>query len=44
MASGRLDVSGSISGRLPLEEINEGVRRLRDKEDALVRLVVVPGG
>jgi D-arabinose 1-dehydrogenase-like Zn-dependent alcohol dehydrogenase len=44
MATGRLDVSGSISGRLPLDEINEGVRRLRDKEGAPVRLLVVPGG
>jgi D-arabinose 1-dehydrogenase-like Zn-dependent alcohol dehydrogenase len=43
MASGRLDVSGSISGRLSLDEINEGVRRLRDKEGAPVRLLVIPG-
>lgn len=43
MASGRLDVSGSISGLMPLEQVNEGVRRLRDKEEALVRLLVTPG-
>src|SRR5205085_10149218 len=33
MASGRLDVSGSISGRYPIERVNEGVERLASKED-----------
>jgi len=42
MASGRLDVSGSISGRLPLDRIQEGVDRLASKEGAPVRLLVTP--
>ena len=42
MASGRLDVSASISGRLPLDRVNEGIDRLTSKEDAPVRIVVLP--
>jgi threonine dehydrogenase-like Zn-dependent dehydrogenase len=42
MASGRLDVSGSISGRLPLDRVQEGVDRLASKEGAPVRLLVTP--
>ena len=42
IASGRLDLSGSISGRLPLERVNDGVERLTSKAGAPVRLVVLP--
>jgi threonine dehydrogenase-like Zn-dependent dehydrogenase len=42
MATGRLDVSGSISDRLPLDRIQEGVDRLTSKEGAPVRLLVTP--
>jgi threonine dehydrogenase-like Zn-dependent dehydrogenase len=42
MATGRLDVSGSISDRLPLHRIQEGVDRLASKEGAPVRLLVTP--
>jgi D-arabinose 1-dehydrogenase-like Zn-dependent alcohol dehydrogenase len=42
VASGRLDLSGSISGRLPLSRVNEGIRRLTSKADDTVRLVVLP--
>jgi len=42
MATGRLDVSGSISDRLPLERVQEGIDRLTSKEDAPVRIVVMP--
>ena len=43
IASGRLDLSASVSDRLPLDRVNEGVERLTSKEDAPVRLVVIPG-
>jgi len=42
IASGRLDLSGSISGRMPLERVNDGVERLTSKAGAPVRLVVLP--
>jgi threonine dehydrogenase-like Zn-dependent dehydrogenase len=42
MASGRLDVSGSISGRLPLDRVNEGLARLTLKESSPVRIMVMP--
>jgi len=42
MASGRLDVSGSISDRLPLDRVNEGIDRLRSKDGSPVRLLVTP--
>jgi 2-desacetyl-2-hydroxyethyl bacteriochlorophyllide A dehydrogenase len=42
VANGRLDLSGSISARLPLAEINEGVRRLEKKEGNPVRIMVCP--
>jgi threonine dehydrogenase-like Zn-dependent dehydrogenase len=42
VASGRLDLSGSISGRLPLSRVNDGIRRLTSKADDTVRLVVLP--
>ncbi len=42
VAGGRLDLSGSISARLPLAEINEGVRRLEEKVGDPVRIMVCP--
>jgi len=39
---GRLDVSGSVSDVLPLEEVGRGVERLTSKEGDPVRLVVQP--
>ena len=42
MASGRLDVSGSISDRLPLDRMNEGIERLRSKDGSPVRILVTP--
>jgi 2-desacetyl-2-hydroxyethyl bacteriochlorophyllide A dehydrogenase len=42
VASGRLDVSGSISATLPLEDIADGVRRLAEKDGDPIRLVVHP--
>jgi threonine dehydrogenase-like Zn-dependent dehydrogenase len=42
MASGRLDVSASISDRLPLDRVQEGIDRLTSKEGAPVRIVVNP--
>ncbi|MBI4260736.1 MAG: zinc-binding dehydrogenase [Actinobacteria bacterium] len=42
VAAGRLDLSGSISGHVPLDGINEGVARLTGKADAPVRLLVSP--
>ena len=39
---GRLDVSGSVTEILPLEEVHRGVRRLADKEDDPIRLVLAP--
>lgn len=40
--AGRLDVSGSVSGLVPLEQIEDGVRRLAEKIGDPVRLVVQP--
>jgi len=42
LASGRLDLSGSISDVMPLTEVSEGVRRLAEKEGDPVRLIVTP--
>lgn len=42
VAGGRLDLSGSVSGRLPLEEINDGIERLRTKAATTVRLLMMP--
>ncbi|HSP96359.1 MAG TPA: zinc-binding dehydrogenase [Candidatus Dormibacteraeota bacterium] len=42
VASGRLDLSRSISDVLPLEDVARGVERLSTKEDNPVRLVVKP--
>ncbi len=40
--TGRLDVSGSISGVMPLEEVAAGVEQLTSKRGNPVRLVVQP--
>ncbi|MET9885810.1 zinc-binding dehydrogenase [Streptomyces sp. NPDC006430] len=42
LASGRLDLTRSVSDVLPLEEITRGVERLRTKEGNPVRIVVKP--
>ncbi|HEU0299297.1 MAG TPA: zinc-binding dehydrogenase [Longimicrobium sp.] len=42
VARGRLDVSASISGLLPLDEVALGVERLARKEGNPIRLVVTP--
>jgi D-arabinose 1-dehydrogenase-like Zn-dependent alcohol dehydrogenase len=42
VARGRLDLSTSISGRLPLDRVNEGIERLTSKADSPVRLLVLP--
>jgi threonine dehydrogenase-like Zn-dependent dehydrogenase len=42
VASGRLDVSRSVSDVLPLEEVARGVERLARKEGNPIRLVVRP--
>jgi len=42
VAAGRLDLSGSISARIPLRDINEGVRRLEEKIGDPVRIMVCP--
>ena len=42
VATGRLDVSRSISGLLPLEDVADGVDRLRRKVGDPIRLVVTP--
>jgi D-arabinose 1-dehydrogenase-like Zn-dependent alcohol dehydrogenase len=42
VASGRLDVSGSISDVIPLEDVARGVERLATKEGNPIRLVVAP--
>jgi D-arabinose 1-dehydrogenase-like Zn-dependent alcohol dehydrogenase len=40
--AGRLDLSRSVSGVLPLDDINDGVRRLAEKTDDPIRLIVQP--
>lgn len=42
VASGRLDLSESISVRLPLAEVNRGLEILRDKVDDPVRVIIEP--
>jgi len=44
VTTGRLDVSGSVSDVLPLEDIVDGVRRLATKDGDPIRLVVRPNG
>lgn len=42
VAAGRLDVSGSVSDTLALDDVADGVRRLASKEGDPIRLVVTP--
>jgi threonine dehydrogenase-like Zn-dependent dehydrogenase len=42
LANGRLDLSTSISDVMPLDEVEEGVRRLAEKDGDPVRLIVTP--
>ncbi|MFJ3335311.1 zinc-binding dehydrogenase [Streptomyces sp. NPDC086766] len=42
LAAGRLDLSRSVSGLLPLEDVGLGVERMRTKEGNPVRIVVTP--
>jgi threonine dehydrogenase-like Zn-dependent dehydrogenase len=42
VASGRLDVSRSVSDVLPLEDVGRGVERLATKQGDPVRLLVQP--
>ena len=42
VANGRLDVSGSISDVIPLDDVVRGVERLANKEGDPIRLVVAP--
>ncbi|MEK8169237.1 zinc-binding dehydrogenase [Streptomyces sp. M19] len=42
VARGRLDISGSVSEILPLEEIQEGVRKLHEYEGNPIRIIVRP--
>jgi D-arabinose 1-dehydrogenase-like Zn-dependent alcohol dehydrogenase len=42
VATGRLDVSGSISDVMPLDDVVRGVERLATKEGDPIRLIVAP--
>jgi threonine dehydrogenase-like Zn-dependent dehydrogenase len=42
VASGRLDVSGSISDVMPLDDVPRGVERLATKDGDPIRLIVAP--
>lgn len=42
VATGRLDLSRSISGIVPLEDVAEGIRLLKDREGSPVRILVQP--
>ena len=42
VASGRLDLSRSVSAVLPLERVNDGIARLTDKSESTVRVVLKP--
>ncbi|GAB3733763.1 zinc-binding dehydrogenase [Amycolatopsis oliviviridis] len=42
MERGRLDIDGSISAILPLEQVIEGVRRMREHDDAPIRVLLRP--
>ncbi|MCW2608108.1 MAG: alcohol dehydrogenase [Frankiales bacterium] len=42
VSSGRLDISGSVSGLMPLEEVASGVEQLTTKQGNPIRLVVQP--
>lgn len=43
IAGGRLDLSGSVSARVPLPRIQEGIDMLATKSGSPVRVVVLPG-
>jgi D-arabinose 1-dehydrogenase-like Zn-dependent alcohol dehydrogenase len=42
IATGRLDLSASVSARYPLAEVNEALGRLASKDQGVVRVVVEP--
>lgn len=42
VAHGRLDISASISKRIPLDEINQGLETLHKKQGNPIRIVVMP--
>jgi D-arabinose 1-dehydrogenase-like Zn-dependent alcohol dehydrogenase len=42
IASGRLDLSASVSAVLPLDAVNDGVRRLTEKSESTVRVLLKP--
>jgi threonine dehydrogenase-like Zn-dependent dehydrogenase len=42
IARGRLDLSASVTGTVPLDRVQEGVDRLASKDDAPVRILVTP--
>ncbi|HYH33231.1 MAG TPA: hypothetical protein VD903_22900 [Pseudonocardia sp.] len=42
VAAGRLDLSRSVSGVVPLEDLGEGIRRLRERDGNPVRVLVRP--
>jgi threonine dehydrogenase-like Zn-dependent dehydrogenase len=42
VASGRLDLSGSVTGRFPLSAVNEALETLDRGESDHVRLVITP--
>jgi threonine dehydrogenase-like Zn-dependent dehydrogenase len=42
LRAGTIDLSDSISHRFPLEEVNSGLSRLRDKSAPVGRILVVP--
>jgi threonine dehydrogenase-like Zn-dependent dehydrogenase len=42
VSGGRLDVSGSISDVMPLDDVVRGVERLANKEGDPIRLLVAP--
>jgi threonine dehydrogenase-like Zn-dependent dehydrogenase len=43
LSRGRLDLSRSVSAILPLEEIEEGIRRLHEHEGNPIRILIQPG-
>jgi 2-desacetyl-2-hydroxyethyl bacteriochlorophyllide A dehydrogenase len=43
VAADRLDLLDSVTARLPLSQINEGLRRLKEKEGDPIRIVIEPG-
>ena len=42
VASGRLDLSRSISGVVSLEDVGEGIRRLHERDGNPIRILVQP--